>query len=207
MQWLLSFAPAPFLLICEVFFFLHLIMLVFYFFVSLFSSPLIIFCASLLLFFLTAAINGSILLLLFFIIRFFGGSIFNLRGWPLHENRDEFFFSFLFVCKYPPEMSYVCLTLGVDFGLLYLLSFANTDDLWTHIVLTFGTSPLAFYVSHFWLITSTALMVYLISGIPGIQLQYCIFVWLLILIIEQGICYWYGSFKASKKADSLWRLL
>lgn len=159
-----------------------------------------------------ALFNGGLCLISFIVIRFAGGSVLNMRGYPLGEHTDHFFFSFFFVCKYPPELSYVCLTLGVDLIMLYCLNRVDTNEIWARIVLVYGTSPLAFYVSHFWLISLASLMVCVITGpgatcTPGVPLGYCVFVWLGILIIEQGICHAFGSFKAKKDPDSLWRLL
>jgi hypothetical protein len=67
-------------------------------------------------------LHGLAFMLLFPIIRAVGAGALNFRGWPLHERRDVGIISFFTVCKYPPTFSYISLTLGVDFVLLYFAS-------------------------------------------------------------------------------------
>jgi hypothetical protein len=140
------------------------------------------------------------------LIRAFGGSALNLRGWPLYEHRDLGALSFFLVCKYPPSIAYLCLTLGVDLLLLFLADRMNPKWLFSKWVINYGTSPLVYYVSHFWIINLIALVIYLSIHQPGLPLQYYPIFWGLILLVEIPVCYFFGKFKTKKSPDSLWRL-
>lgn len=52
------------------------------------------------------------------------------------------------VSKYPPEISYACITLGANLVGLYLMSLVDCTRRWARFVLVYGRSPLIFYITH-----------------------------------------------------------
>lgn len=91
---------------------------------------------------------------------------------------------------------------------LFLLSLVKADaHWWSRVVLPYGRSPLAFYISHWWILSTMALIIYSTSGWAGVPLPAVIPLWMTVIFIEYFIVRWYDKFKQSKSQDSLWRLL
>eukprot|EP00547_Thalassionema_nitzschioides_P010056 CAMPEP_0194226398 /NCGR_PEP_ID=MMETSP0156-20130528/41740_1 /TAXON_ID=33649 /ORGANISM="Thalassionema nitzschioides, Strain L26-B" /LENGTH=550 /DNA_ID=CAMNT_0038958737 /DNA_START=82 /DNA_END=1734 /DNA_ORIENTATION=- len=154
------------------------------------------------------AYSGLSLLFAFVLVRFFGGRVFSMRGWPLNEGRAYPLISFLNVCKYPPSVSYILLTMGINLLLLNGFSRIGHPDKYflSRFLWTFGRVPLAFYVLHFYLITTIAVIIRAATGgVPGIPLSWVILVWLGVLVIMKGICDHYAAFKAKTSPESIWR--
>jgi len=107
---------------------------------------------------------------------------------------------FLQVVKYPPSMTFVFLTMGVNLVLLYLFSRLNQSNpsIWNPL-LVFGRVPLFSYLFH--------LVIYALIGkflVPeGISLLLMYPVWLLGLGILYPLAYWYGLFK-SRQSEKSW---
>lgn len=158
---------------------------------------------------------GVFLLLLFTLIRLVGtGVIGNLRGWPLNEGMDYPVMSFFNVCKYPPSLAYVCLMLGIDFLLMFFLSFIPDDKAprWpSRPLFIFGRVPFFYYMLHLLLIHIISVIFWVIQkqSTPnyGIPLQYTIPIWIGIVSLCYPFCVRYDNFKSSTAPDSLWRLL
>jgi uncharacterized membrane protein len=110
---------------------------------------------------------------------------------------------FLNVTKYPPSLTFLLLTLGVNF---VWLAFAERSGAaqwrWTAPLLVFGAVPLFFFFAHFWLYA--AIGRFFLAGM-GLPRMYPF--WLLGLAILYLPCRWYGAFKRTRSARSLWRLL
>ena len=109
--------------------------------------------------------------------------------------------SFLNVTKYPPSLSFILLTLGIVFLILYLLLIMEHK---LHRVgqplLVFGRTALFFYLAHLYL--------YLILGCAfpkGTSYPMMYLFWLIGLLILFPICQWYDRFKRSRPAESVWR--
>lgn len=112
--------------------------------------------------------------------------------------------SFLNMVKYPPSLTFLLFTLGID--LILFAAFARLGTLLrlvAHPLFVFGSSPLFFYLIHLYL--------YGILGIlfaprgTGVVGMYPY--WLLGLVLLYPLCLWYGRFKATRSLSSVWRFL
>jgi uncharacterized membrane protein len=112
--------------------------------------------------------------------------------------------AFLNVVKYPPSLTFLLLTLGVNLLLLSLLErLARIQTNWLWPLAVFGRAPLCFYLTHLFLYGSLGL--WLAPG--GMPIPQMYPYWLLGLVILFPLCWAYGRFKASRPPESLWRLL
>ncbi len=141
---------------------------------------------------------GLALLAAFFVIRGVGG-FGNLR-----PAVDTGALAFLQVTKYPPSLSFLALTLGVNFLVICLLWMGEgLLARFGGVLLAYGRSPLFFYVAHLYIYALMSLVVYNrndhILSLAGL----C---WLLGLAMLWPLCKWYGDFKRTRGADSIWRL-
>lgn len=128
--------------------------------------------------------------------------------------------SFLYIIKYPPDVAYWAATLSVNFLLLALfgalpLRLAKRMTL----LLDLGGAALFFYVAHMYLIMALAVVMLPIfghkpdKGVPnpmgGTKVMtnlYAYFaIWAFVIAVMWPSCRWYGRFKSTKGADSLWR--
>ena len=134
-------------------------------------------------------------LVLFLLIRWTGG----FGNFHPSENG---WIGFLNVTKYPPSLAFICLTLGINFGLLFL--FFKIEPALRHTgqpLLVFGRSPLFFYIAHIYL--------YAIVGLAfpnGTSYQVMYLFWFIGLMILFPLCLWYGKFKMKKPIESVWKL-
>jgi len=131
---------------------------------------------------------------LFFLSRFTGlGAIHGIEssGW----------IGFLNVTKYPPDLPFLGMTLGLDLLLLFALAHLPTGRL-AHWLQVFGSTALFFYLLH--------LYVYFALGAgfrhgTGYGMLYA--GWAVGLVILYFACRRYGEFKRTTPVDSLWRFL
>jgi uncharacterized membrane protein len=146
--------------------------------------------------FRAALITGICALVLFVIVRLADG-FGNLH--PVGAG----IIGFLNVTKYPPSLSFMLLTLGID---LLLLALFERIHVWfeQHCTtpLVYGRSALFFYTVHLYLY---ALMDAYIPGATSIRMMYPF--WLLGLILLYPLCRWYGAFKLRSAPESIWRFL
>lgn len=105
---------------------------------------------------------------------------------------------FFNLVKYPPSLTFLLLTLGVNLVLLALL--ARLPEGWLRPFTLYGRVPLFFYLTHLYLYGLMGKFVQ--TAIPG-MVPY----WLLGLLILGPFCWVYGRFKNGRSAASLWRLL
>ena len=158
-----------------------------------------------------AAPLGFALVALFVVGRLLGGRAFSFRGWPLGEGRDlSPLISFLNVCKYPPGFAYVSLTLGLNLLLMAALGRVQRPERHTvtRALLAYGRAPLAFYIVHFWIITTGLALVYALTGIHAFPLfTGVVAIWLGLLAVMKVFCERYATWKQSKPPGSLWAFL
>ena len=126
-----------------------------------------------------------------------------LNGFGNFHGAAPGWIGFFNVTKYPPSLSFLLLTTGIDLLLLrswmFLESRSPSKD---RTLAVFGSSPLFFYLTHLYLY---ALMGWVFPN--GTGLAQMIPFWLAGLLILYPLCLWYGRFKQSRSTDSLWRLL
>jgi uncharacterized membrane protein len=135
---------------------------------------------------------GSGALVLFVGLRWWGG-LGNIRP-PVGGDWIGFFN----LVKYPPSLTFLLLTLGVNWVLLAVL--ARLPAGWLRPFTLYGRVPLFFYLTHLYLYGLMGKFVQ--TDIPG-MLPY----WLLGLLILAPLCWGYGRFKNGRSPESLWRFL
>lgn len=141
-------------------------------------------------------ISGAGALVLFVIIRL-------LDGFGNFHRAAPGWISFFNLTKYPPDLTFLLLTTGIDLLLLrswmWLESRRSSGG---RTLAVFGSSPLFFYITHLYL--------YALMGFAfphGLLLAPMMLFWFAGLLILYPFCLWYGRFKQSRPTDSLWRVL
>jgi len=140
-------------------------------------------------------IVGVLFLALFLFIRWADG-FGNFHEW------NNGLISFLNVTKYPPSLSFILLTLGMNFILLFL--FSRIEQTVPHLrkpLLTFGRTALFFYVVHLYFY---AMIGFAFPDGASYQLMYLL--WFIGLLILFPICRLYGTLKQNRPIESVWRL-
>jgi len=107
------------------------------------------------------------------------------------------------VVKYPPSITFILLTTGVNLMIVGLFGRAN-EKLWRFLqpLVVFGRVPLFFYLAHLFLYAGLGL--WLTPG--GTSIPEMIPYWLLGLLILYPLCLWYGRLKHRQPASSILRL-
>lgn len=124
--------------------------------------------------------------------------------------------TFLNTIKYPPDLAFISLFMGLNHLILALFYLVPIDARgWTWLthgpLIDYGRSALFFYVVHFLLYSWLAWGVgkiwprKVIEGALSLGWAEAGVVWALGLGILWILCRWYGRFKASQSADSVWR--
>jgi uncharacterized membrane protein len=112
--------------------------------------------------------------------------------------------AFFSLVKYPPSLTYLLWTLGIDLLALYGCSrLAGAARRVAAPLAVFGAGVLFFYLVHLYLYGLTGRL-FAPQG-TGLIAMYPI--WLLGLGVMFVLCRWYGRFKHRRPRDSLWRLL
>lgn len=135
-------------------------------------------------------------LILFLVVRS-SGTFGNLNEVPAG------WMGFLNVVKYPPSLSFLTVTLAVNF--LWIAIWKRLETRLQspfQVVLVFGRAPLFFYLLHLWLFAFLGLLFR-----NGSSLSVMYLFWLLALAILYPLCYGFSRFKNRKPVTSLWRFL
>jgi uncharacterized membrane protein len=110
---------------------------------------------------------------------------------------------FLNVTKYPPSLTFLLLTLGANFVLLWLFERIDAGgSRWSAPLRVYGSVPLFFFVTHLWLYAAIGRLFPAGMTIPRMYPF-----WLLGLVLLYLPCRWYGEFKLRQRPASLVRLL
>ncbi len=107
---------------------------------------------------------------------------------------------FLNVTKYPPSLTFLSLTLGINLVLLGLLP--RLPAAWRNVLDVYGRSPLFFYLAHIWL--------FMLIGLPfrqGTGYAALYLTWVMGMIPLFFACRRYTAFKLAKPPQSYWRML
>jgi hypothetical protein len=109
---------------------------------------------------------------------------------------------FFNLTKYPPSLSFLLLTGGIDLLLLHAwVWLERRRPSWEKILSVYGSSPLFFYITHLYLY---ALMGWAFPN--GLGLVRMLPFWLAGLLLLYPLCSGYGRFKHSRSPHSPWRL-
>jgi uncharacterized membrane protein len=138
--------------------------------------------------------TGLGFLVVFVVLRATGG-FGNLNGVPAGA------MGFLNVTKYPPSLSFLTVTLGINLILVALWRWIEPrlQNVY-HPLLVFGRVALFFYLVHLWVYGLLGLF---FTGGSSLVTMYVF--WLLGLLILYPLCYRYNRFKHRKPLTSLWR--
>lgn len=120
----------------------------------------------------------------------------------LHPVTQYSWMDFLALNKYPPSLSFILLTLSINFLLLCLFDKLPTQKNWgQNFILSFGQSPLFFYLIHLYFYALVSL-----AFPQGSSYLVLYLVWGIGLLALSPLCQKYGQFKRQTPATSLWRL-
>jgi uncharacterized membrane protein len=142
------------------------------------------------------ALCGAACLLVFLLLRLGGGfgntHTVDTSGW----------IGLLSVTKYPPSLTFVLLTLGLDLLLLALFAKITGCTRGVQWLLVFGQCALFFYLAHLYL---NALMGRYLAPAEGTGPVAMYGYWAVGLAALYPLCRWYGAFKRTTAPGSLWR--
>jgi uncharacterized membrane protein len=157
---------------------------------------------------------GCTCIVLFILIRFT-----NVYGdpsvWSVQKNNLFTIMSFLNTTKYPPSLLYALMTLGPVLVLLSVMDKMNLKILQPFAI--FGRVPLFFYILHFYLIHTTALLLFMNkTGTPmsdidfhfnksfggitpeaGYSLFWVYISWMAVILFLFPVCKWYNKYKST----------
>lgn len=142
---------------------------------------------------------GLALIIAFVVMRPFDGF------WNYRMPVDGSVQAFLQATKYPPSLSWLSLMMGTNFVVIWLFWKGETlVEKGLPMLLAYGRSALFFYIVHLHIYALMSMMFFnehkSIVSMAGV-------LWLVGLAILWPLCAWYGTFKAGKDPDSIWRLL
>jgi uncharacterized membrane protein len=143
-----------------------------------------------------ALVLGVVFLAAFAGLRLAGG-FFNIR-----PARYRGWIDYLNVVKYPPSVTFLLLTMGLDLLLLRLFHALRRVRL-PRILPAFGRAALFFYVAHLFLYMGLGRLV----GRRGVPIGRMFLLWLLGLALLYLPCLWYGRMRQRQPSGSLLRLL
>lgn len=155
---------------------------------------------------------GLICWALFLLIRFFqiGGD----SPWTIENTWHKTFMSFINVSKYPPSLSFTCLTLGTMFFLASVFPLVKKN--WVEFISTYGRVPLFFFISH-WFVLHLVLFVLIFrqgytradlefgfqltrpKAFIGLSISQIYALWLLVATLYYPICRFYFGLQQKKK--------
>ena len=135
--------------------------------------------------------------------------------WNYQKNVVFTTMSFLNCTKYPVSLLYTLMTLGPTLIVLSVMESIDTSRLKPFII--FGRVPMFYYILHFYLIHSLALMLYLLTtgidissidfhfnkgfgGIPpntGVTLLWVYVAWIGVVLMLYPVCKWYNQYKST----------
>ena len=140
--------------------------------------------------------TGWGLVLAFFVLRF-------MKAGNFHLVYFDDWISFFTLIKYPPSLTFILITIGINLILLYVFSKFNTqNNSLLEPLKLFGQTAMFFYIVHLYIY---ALIGALFPEGTHIALMYVL--WLVGLYFLYYQCRWFLEFKQSKPKDSWWRMV
>ena len=124
--------------------------------------------------------------------------------WNIRPSAGDSWIDFLNVVKYPPSLTFIMLTMGIN--LILLWAFSKPKEKYVSalkFLITFGRVPLFFYITHLYLYAALA-----ISLTPkGTSIPLMYIYWILGLLILYPLSSWYKKVKAHPKLRSILQFL
>lgn len=163
---------------------------------------------------------GSGLLIAFVLLRFtnwYGDP----NAWTPQPTFIQSLLSFIKVCKYPPSLLFMFLTIG---SAMIILSFLEPiKNKFTALMTTFGRTAFFYYILHLYLIHLIAVAFYFINGntmddiwnvgkhfpflfvVPGqgFHLPGVYIIWIAVIVALYPLCKWYDAYK-TKHREKWW---
>lgn len=160
-------------------------------------------------------IAGFSSIALFVLLRFI--NVGDFSPWKAYDKPWFTLLSFLNVSKYPLSLDFALMTLGVTLILLSVLDRVQSGVLKPFHV--FGRVPLFYFLLHFLLIHASALVLYMnktgksfseidfhfaksfggITAEGGVSLTGVYIAWIIVVLVQYPICYWYDRYKSTHK--------
>lgn len=129
--------------------------------------------------------------------------------------------SFFYLVKYPPDIAFWAYGIGANFFLLGFLGIlpVAVATIVLNPLLVYGTSAFFFYVVHLVLLFLTRLVwlpwmghdmgwkdAFTGDKAVGVDIMWVYWLnWAVVLVVMYPLCRLYGSFKKTRRADSIWR--
>lgn len=162
---------------------------------------------------LTIGISAIVFFVVLRTINIYG----NPLPWSQQKDSLSTFFVFMNVQKYPPSLLFLCATMGPV--LIFLALLKNTGSKWVKVVSVYGRVPLFYFIVHFFILHTAAIIVYLcrghsvaegMEGVPGLPFKFAVpgegynlltvyGIWIVLVIILYPICRWYDNYKTNHK--------
>jgi len=153
--------------------------------------------------------------LLFFVVLRATNNYGDPGHWSTQKNGLYTFFSFMNVQKYPPSLLYMSATIGG--ALIFLALVKNTAGRLSKIIIVYGRVPFFYFIVHFYVLHSIAVLVYLskghslaegVTGTPGLPFKFVIpgegynlwivyAIWIAVVIALYPLCKWYDRYKTN----------
>jgi uncharacterized membrane protein len=146
---------------------------------------------------------GILLLFGFAVVHF--QSAFMITKNQVSNSSAQDWVSMMTLVKYPPSISFILFTMGVNHIILFLIMQFSSLFKWQHL-LVFGKTSLFFYVLHFWIyglmVTGGSML-----GIERLELFPLCQAWVTSIFVMYPMCRWYLAFRTKRGKNSIWRHL
>ncbi len=133
------------------------------------------------------------------------------RDWHVHDpGAAAAVMSFFNANKYPPSLDYLLMTLGP--AAILCASADRLHGWWKDTLVMYGRVPFAFYLAHFYLAHSLAVLLGVVEGFSwhqmvglsapdgfGVRLPGVYAIWVLVVVMLYPLCRWMAGVKARRK--------
>jgi len=154
--------------------------------------------------------------ILFFLVLRWINMYGDLVPWTERKTTTATIISYFNVTKYPPSLSYICMTIGP--ALILLAWLEKLKAKWGSIVVIYGRVPMFYYLLHFFVLHFVCMIVFFITGHTmeqaaggmmmfrpndfGFSLGVVYLIWVALIVALYPLCKRYSIYKASH--DKWW---